>query len=128
MCVFFTDQLYHGMRFSPFWNTIWELFTRHRTCKFGIFPLNHHFGTPFGSEYFWFTFSFCIEVASQILFATLFCLRKTRWWFQRFFIFIIFHPYLGKIPILTSIGLVQPPTKKPVCPEISIRIFVVATT
>ena len=27
----------------------------------------------------------------------------TGWWFQIFFIFIIFHPYLGKIPILTNI-------------------------
>ena len=36
----------------------------------------------------------------------------SRWWFQ---IFFIFDPYLGKIPILTSIffkWVVQPPTSK----------------
>ena len=37
--------------------------------------------------------------------------NKTRWWFE---IFLYFHPYLGKIPILTNIfasGL-KPPTRK----------------
>ena len=29
-------------------------------------------------------------------------LSKTRWWFQTFFNIFYFHPYLGKIPILTN--------------------------
>ena len=31
------------------------------------------------------------------------CSYKPGWWFQIFFIFFYFHPYLGKIPILTHI-------------------------
>ena len=40
-----------------------------------------------------------------------FILNYCRWWFQ---IFFYFHPYLGKIPILTNIfsDRLKPPTSK----------------
>ena len=41
------------------------------------------------------------EPASQYF--NLIYLRLSRWWFQIFFIFTIFHPYLGKISNLTNI-------------------------